>query len=162
MTTTTIDKRVELADESTRFDGVLSYVDTPSDAAPSGARGHRVILTRLAAEEALDSLWGKPLKCGAFLEEHYMALDIGLITQADVVNGELRIAGVIPPAFYRIANILHTYEDELGISYELDDAFVSDIKKEIWVLNRVTFTGAAIILKRKAAYKRTSIRLRQA
>ena len=32
------------------FEGVLTLVDVASDKAPSGARGHRVVLTREAAE----------------------------------------------------------------------------------------------------------------
>ena len=31
------------------FEGCLTLVDLPSDKAPSGARGHRVVLTREAA-----------------------------------------------------------------------------------------------------------------
>jgi hypothetical protein len=32
------------------FEGCLTVVDVPSDRAPSGARGHRVVLTKEAAE----------------------------------------------------------------------------------------------------------------
>jgi len=38
------------------FEGVLAMVNAPSDKAPAGARGHRVVLTREAAETALPSL----------------------------------------------------------------------------------------------------------
>ena len=38
------------------FRGVLTVVDVISDRVPSGARGHRVVLTRAAAEDALPSL----------------------------------------------------------------------------------------------------------
>ena len=37
------------------FRGVLTLVDTPSDRAPSGARGHRVVLTRAAAPKIAPS-----------------------------------------------------------------------------------------------------------
>src|SRR5271155_4405102 len=40
------------------FEGVLTLVDVASDKAPSGAKGHRVVLTRAAAETALPSLLG--------------------------------------------------------------------------------------------------------
>ena len=40
------------------FEGCLTLVDIASDKAPSGARGHRVLLTRAAAEAALPSLLG--------------------------------------------------------------------------------------------------------
>jgi len=37
---------------------VLTTVDVASDKSPSGARGHRVLLTRRAAEAAIPSLMG--------------------------------------------------------------------------------------------------------
>jgi hypothetical protein len=44
-----------------QFRGVLTLVDTPSDKPPAGSRGHRVVLTRTAAERALPSLLGMGL-----------------------------------------------------------------------------------------------------
>ena len=43
------------------FRGVLTLVDVVSDKAPAGARGHRVVLTRSAAEAGLASLLGMGL-----------------------------------------------------------------------------------------------------
>jgi hypothetical protein len=48
---------------------------------------------------------------------------------------------------------------EMGMSYELADAHVADMRSSIWTLTRATFTGAAILLRDKAAYRRTSFRL---
>jgi hypothetical protein len=45
------------------------------------------------------------------------------------------------------------------MSYELADARVEDLHAEIWKLTRVTFTGAAILLREKAAYRATSFRM---
>jgi len=53
--------RVEGHPNRVGFRGVLTLVDEASDKPPAGARGHRVILTRAAAEAALPSLMGKPL-----------------------------------------------------------------------------------------------------
>ncbi len=47
----------------------------------------------------------------------------------------------------------------LGMSYEIADALVEDIKASVWVLNRVTFTGAAVLRRDKAAYFSTWIAL---
>jgi len=47
----------------------------------------------------------------------------------------------------------------LGMSYEITDALVEDIKASVWVLNRVTFTGAAVLRRDKAAYCSTWIEL---
>ena len=45
------------------------------------------------------------------------------------------------------------------MSYEIADAQIDDIKAKVWVLNRLTFTGAAILRQEKAAYSGTSIEL---
>ncbi|MGB9030311.1 MAG: hypothetical protein WCC27_09340, partial [Acidobacteriaceae bacterium] len=44
-------------------------------------------------------------------------------------------------------------------SWELADAHVEDMRAEIWTLTRATFTGAAILLREKAAYRNTSFEL---
>src|SRR5262249_37181772 len=48
---------------------------------------------------------------------------------------------------------------DLGMSYEVADAAVEDPRAAIWKLTAVTFTGAAILRRAKAAYENTSISL---
>jgi hypothetical protein len=48
---------------------------------------------------------------------------------------------------------------ELGMSYEVTDVEVADTRASIWTLKRVTFTGAAILRRNKAAYRDTWIGL---
>jgi hypothetical protein len=48
---------------------------------------------------------------------------------------------------------------KLGMSYEVTDVEVADTKANIWTLKRVTFTGAAILRRNKAAYRDTWIEL---
>jgi hypothetical protein len=50
---------------------------------------------------------------------------------------------------------------EMGMSYELADAHVADMRAQVWTLTRATFTGAAILLRDKAAYRNTSFKLRR-
>ena len=45
------------------------------------------------------------------------------------------------------------------MSYEITDALVEDITASVWVLNRVTFTGAAVLRRDKAAYCSTWIEM---
>ena len=45
------------------------------------------------------------------------------------------------------------------MSYELTDAHVADMRASIWTLTRATFTGAAILMREKAAYRGTSFRV---
>ena len=47
----------------------------------------------------------------------------------------------------------------LGMSYEIADARVADMRARVWTLMRVTFTGAAILRRDKAAYRDTWIEL---
>jgi hypothetical protein len=49
--------------------------------------------------------------------------------------------------------------DDMGMSYEIADAHVEDMRADVWKLTRVTFTGAAILLREKAAYRATSFRM---
>jgi len=47
----------------------------------------------------------------------------------------------------------------LGLSYEVTAVQIADTRARIWALTKVTFTGAAILRKDKAAYRDTWIEL---
>ena len=47
----------------------------------------------------------------------------------------------------------------LGMSFEVTDVDVADFEARVWTLNKVVFTGAAILRKSKAAYRDTWIEL---
>lgn len=47
----------------------------------------------------------------------------------------------------------------LGLSYEVTGVEIDDPKASVWVLSKVTFTGAAILRRDKAAYRDTWIEL---
>ena len=67
------------------FHGVLTLVGIASRRPPSGARGHRVMLTRKATEAALPSLLGMALDYAPALDGHDARRKIGVITQAEIV-----------------------------------------------------------------------------
>jgi hypothetical protein len=48
----------------------------------------------------------------------------------------------------------------LGMSYEVTDVVLLDKRARVWTLIKVTFTGAAILRRSKAAYEETWIELR--
>jgi hypothetical protein len=52
-----------------------------------------------------------------------------------------------------------TAERGLGMSYEVTDVQLADTRAQVWILERVTFTGAAILRRDKAAYRDTWIEL---
>jgi hypothetical protein len=187
------------------FRGVLTLLDVPSDRPPAGARGHRVVLTRAAAEAALPSLLGMGLGYRPSLDGHDARRKVGVITSAEIqpavtvasVETQLaaspgssrlsRVAQGFGPAksagkrngalapegpsavvitgylfardFPEVVRELRAGAGSLGLSYEIADARVADLRAALWVLTDVTFTGAAILRRSKAAYQNTSIEL---
>jgi hypothetical protein len=185
------------------FRGVLTLVDVVSDKAPSGARGHRVMLTRKAAEKAIPSLLGMALDYSPRFDAHDTRRKIGVITRAEIVGREIEVSGFLygrdfpeiveeigkAAVSHQTSAISHQpsavrktgvrcqvsgirksdvgldgaesrpHTSKLGMSYEIADAVVEDIKATVWVLNRVTFTGAAVLRRDKAAYGSTWIEL---
>ena len=155
------------------FRGVLTLVDAPSTRPPAGARGHRVLLSRAAAERALASLLGMGLDYTPSLDGHDARRKVGIITSAEIVRSP--VAGLQSPAsgqrvieisgylfardFPGLMRELRGNGHGLGMSYEIADAHVADVRASIWVLTDVTFTGAAILRREKAAYPETWIEL---
>ncbi len=146
------------------FEGVLTVVNAASDKAPAGARGHRVMLTREAAEKALPSLLGMAVDYRPGWDGHDARRKIGLLTEADVIGQRLVVRGYLyardfPEVAEAIQASAAANPNAMGMSYELADARVEDMRAEVWKLTRVTFTGAAILLREKAAYRATSFRM---
>jgi len=154
------------------FRGVLTLVDTPSDKAPAGSRGHRVVLTRVAAERALPSLLGMALDYSPALDRHDARCKVGVITRAEIVGKTIELGGYLFakdfPEIVRQIEIgsIHASarggrrpQNPLGMSYEISDASVADVRARVWTLTRVTFTGAAILRRDKAAYRNTWIEM---
>ena len=215
------------------FRGVLTVVDAPSQRAPSGSKGRRVVLTRAAAEAALPSLLGMALDYAPSFDRHDVRRKVGVITSADVVGRNLEIGGFLyakdfPEVVEEIgksgrrvgsaamlsqgramqavadparrerwtdrANLrtamaaavdrlrglttsmlenssrrletqsatgieAATSSGPLGMSYEVADVSLIDARARLWILTKVTFTGAAILRKDKAAYQETWIEL---
>jgi hypothetical protein len=158
------------------FRGVLTLVDVVSDRAPSGARGHRVVLTRVAAEAALASLLGMGLDYSPSLDRHDARRKIGVITRADIVGKQLELSGYLFakdfPEIVREIGLMngggqgprgpdqnHHATSTLGMSYEITDARIADMRSTVWTLTHATFTGAAVLRRDKAAYQDTWIEL---
>lgn len=140
------------------FSGVLTRLDTPSDRAPSGAAGHRVLLTRAAAERALPSLLGMAVDYAPGLRSHDVRRKIGIITRAEIVGDRLEVAGhLFGKDFPDILSDIRAQRERLGMSYEVTGVRVADAKAAVWVLERVVFTGAAILERSAAAYQATSL-----
>jgi len=241
------------------FRGVLTVVDAPSQRAPSGSNGRRVILTKSAAEAALPSLLGMALDYAPSFDRHDVRRKVGVITSAEIVGRNLEVGGylyakdfpeiveeiakagqrparetnfrtastsprptaeldleqalaqearkdgapsamvmqaavqtprvqtegarlraTLSAAVERIRSLTTALRGELrsdvavpalraeaegsaaaglGMSYEVTDVIVADRRARVWALMMVTFTGAAILRKNKAAYQDTWIEL---
>jgi hypothetical protein len=78
-----------------------------------------------------------------------------------VVGNQLRVGGYLFGRDFPevVQQIDQSTSGAMGMSYELADAHVADMRAEVWTLTRATFTGAAILLREKAAYRSTSFRL---
>jgi hypothetical protein len=165
------------------FRGVLTLVDTASDSSPSGAKGHRVLLTRSSCEAALPSLLGMGLDYAPMLDAHDAQRKIGVITEANIIasrqlpvvsNGTsnrqpatdncIAIAGFLYARdFPRIMRTLRAQHPAAGgrgthlygMSYEITDARVADMLAPVWIVTDFTFTGAAVLRRDKAAYRNT-------
>ncbi|WP_251106394.1 hypothetical protein [Alloacidobacterium dinghuense] len=153
----------EVGDHPNRisFEGVLTTVDEASTRPPSGARGHRVILTQTAAREALPSLLGMAVDYAPKWDGHDARAKCGIITEADVIGNQLQVGGYLFGRDFPevVRQLQHSESGSMGMSYELADAHVADMRAEVWTLTRAIFTGAAILLREKAAYRNTSFRL---
>jgi hypothetical protein len=220
------------------FRGVLTVVDEPSQRAPSGSKGRRVMLTKGAAEAALPSLLGMALDFAPSFDRHDVRRKVGVITSAEVVGRNLEVGGYLyakdfPDIVAEVAKSGRRTSDagprtaiprsgkgdggevwtsgpsqraemrtegarlraslsaavkeirsltmsirgetgidttdlafsaaagaaELGMSFEVTDVALADSSARVWTLMKVTFTGAAILRKDKAAYQDTWIEL---
>jgi hypothetical protein len=140
------------------FRGVLTRIDQPSDAAPHGSGGRRVLLSRAAAEQALPGLLGMGVDCTADLGAHDAQNKIGIITDASINGDAIDIEGFVWASdFPDTAARIRASKDELGFSYEMKNVLVADPGADILVIESCTFTGAAILKKDDAAYHSTSL-----
>ncbi len=140
------------------FSGVLTRVGVPSDRAPSGAAGHRVILPRPVAERALPSLLGMAVDYAPGLRSHDVRRKIGVITRAEIADDRLEIAGYLfGKDFPEATREIRARKRLLGMSYEVTEVRVEDPAADLWRLSHVVFTGAAILERTAAAYGTTSL-----
>lgn len=140
------------------FSGVLTRLDAPSDRAPSGAAGHRVLLPRAVAERALPSLLGMAVDYAPGLRGHDARRKIGVITRADIVGDRLEVSGFLfGKDFPDVLREMRARSGRLGMSYEVTDVRVANPSAEVWALEHIVFTGAAILERTAAAYQSTSL-----
>lgn len=144
------------------FSGVMTRIDEPSDFAPGGSGGRRIIVTKAAAERALPSLLGMAVDFTPSFDGHDAQTKIGIITSADIVGNAIEISGFIYAAdFPETADLIKALKDVLGFSFEAQRLWVMDPSADILTITDLSFTGAAILRKDKAAYTNTSLKAKK-
>jgi hypothetical protein len=140
------------------FSGVLTRLDEPSDAAPGGSYGRRIIVTTEAAERALPSLLGMAVDFTPSFDGHDAQTKIGIITSANIVGNAIEIEGFVYAAdFPETAVLIRSLKNVLGFSFEAQRLTVQDPNADILTITDLAFTGAAILRKDKAAYTTTRL-----
>lgn len=141
-----------------QFSGVLTRIDEPSDRAPHGSGGKKVMITRAAAENALASLLGMGVDLTKGFTGHDAQKKVGIITAARIDGNAINIEGFIYAAdFPHEALRVKMEQADLGFSFEARDLDVEDINADPLVVTACMFTGAAILLKNDAAYTTTAL-----
>src|SRR5271167_3754492 len=86
------------------FRALLTLAGVASQRAPHGAQGHRVMLTRSAADAALPSLLGMALDYAPSLDSHDVRRKIGIITEATIVPLHPTLSPGAPPLLPAVGN----------------------------------------------------------
>jgi hypothetical protein len=141
------------------FSGILVRLDEPSDGAPHGAMGCKILLPEAAAAAALPSLLGMAVNYqGAQLVGHDPQAKIGLITEATIEEGAIHISGFFYASdFPAVTTQIKAEKQLLGFSFEAENIHLESAETDPLVIKSLTFTGAAVLQKAKAAYQTTRI-----
>lgn len=148
------------------FQGVLTFLNVPSDEPPGGSGGLKVMIPVEVGKSALDSLKGMPINLAASMDDHDTNSVIGIIKDAwlgeETAKGiPVYISGhIFAKSFPEEAAAIKSAQKSLGFSYE-----TAKTKLEVGVYNgeevaiakSLIFTGAAILFKDAAAYHSTSL-----
>jgi len=139
------------------FKGILCSVGSASVKAPIGSDGKQVVLTKAAAETAVDTLKGMPVNVvwndpnGKFTG-HDQTTIIGIVANAWVQDDDVWIEGYLFPQNYpEICASVRQEKDNLGFSYEILANSYEETNNKM-MINEFTFIGTALLRKDKAAY----------
>ena len=124
------------------FEGVLIRLDQPSEKAPVGASGHRVMVSTTIAAESLSALPGMAVD---YRVDRGSASTVrrgcGVITSAAIVGDELRIVGHFFPDELKGIRLA----SEMRFHYEATNVHVEDLKSSIWNITKLPIKGAMAI-----------------
>jgi hypothetical protein len=117
-------------------------------------------MTKKAAESALGTLIGMGIGYNTDFSGHDPSRKAGIITDAQIVDDRIDVQGyVFEYDFPQLAREYNKRPTEWGMSYELADAHILDMRADLWVITKLTFIGAAILLRGKGAFNQTKFEL---
>ena len=151
-----------------KFDAVVGYVDTPTDATPGGGiDGYKLVIR----SEGMDvrSLIGSGVNVAWYdgwfedssqnLKGHNARFKVGVIDDAYVAGNEIHASGHLWRFdFPDVCDTIECAKESLGCSVEVYfDGFRKDDDTKILTGLGARFTGVAILYKNKAAFKSTKV-----
>ena len=151
-----------------KFDAVVGYVDTPTDATPGGGiDGYQLVIN----SEGMDvrSLIGSGVNVAWYdgwfedssqnLKGHDARFKVGVIDNAYVAGNEIHASGHLwKYDFPDVCDTIECAKESLGCSVEAYfDGFQKDDDTKILTGFGARFTGVAILYKNKAAFKSTKV-----
>ena len=151
-----------------KFDAVVGYVDTPTDATPGGGiDGYQLVIR----SEGMDvrSLVGSGVNVAWYdgwfedssqnLKGHDARFKVGVIDSAQVVGNQIMASGHLwKYDFPDVCDTIECAKESLGCSVEAYfDGFQKDDDTKILTGFGARFTGVAILYKNKAAFKSTKV-----
>lgn len=140
------------------FKGCMLLVDEPSQKAPHGSQGHRILVSKKAAKENLQGIIGMAVNYDRdTLGEHATRSKVGVVTKAWIDDNKVMVSGFIWYHDFPEAEKALKGRTDLGMSMELADVYVDDENESIWNLTKFNFTGATILKKAAAAYSKTTL-----
>lgn len=144
----------------TPFTGILTLIDQPSDMCVGGAMGHRTLLTMEAAQNGLESLEGMGIGFCEKLDKHNNRQKCGVILRAWIEGNAILVSGhLYLYDFPELVTALRAPGAAYGMSYEIAEADIENMRDPVWRVTRCIFSGAALLLQGKAAYRKTCFNL---
>lgn len=147
------------------FSGILTYFDVPSDEAPHGSGGRKVLIPSEVGVPALSSIEGMAVN---FVRgrEHAPQSKIGIITSAAVGDPTEHGTPVYVEGFIYANDFpddaleIKMSQSSLGFSYETTNTLLMDglyNGEPVAIVTDVIFTGASILTASDGAYTKTSL-----
>ena len=142
------------------FTGILTLIDEPSDVCVGGTAGHRTLLTMEAAQNGLESLEGMGVGFCEKLDKHNKRQKCGVILRPWIEGNRIYVSGhLYLHDFPELIRPLSEPGAKFGMSYEIAEADIENMQDPVWRVTRCVFSGAALLMQGKAAYRKTCFNL---